>query len=226
MIMERLKEIRSRFPFSGLIIFLAGILLLVAPDYSGRGLCYVISGVLIIRGASRLITHYTQKREDYVPFPMESLWNALLIGLGLFIALHSDIVISIVPFAFGIYFLASSVSSLQKSMLLRRMQYEGWAPNILMSILKIILAVLMLCNPFSTAMTMIRFMGLCLIYDSITTFGTELQTAKAKKQQEKAADELRSLNLSSRPVSASENATDIPIVEAEIVSESETEYRE
>ena len=222
--MDRLKEIRSRFPFSGLIIFLAGILLLVAPDYSGRGLCYVISGVLIIKGASQLISHYTTKREDYVPFPMESLWNALLIGLGLFIALHSDIVISIVPFAFGIYFLASSVSSLQKSMLLRRMQYDGRLASILLSVLKIILAVLVLYNPFSTAMTMIRFMGLCLIYDTITTLGTEFQTAKAKKQRDKAAEELRSLNLSSRPAAAGESDVEIPVVEAEIVSE--TEYRE
>ncbi len=225
--MERFKEFKSKLPFSGLLIFIAGLLLLLFPGYSGKGLCYIVSGVLIVRGASRLIA-YWRRRPGADAFPMNSLWNALLIGLGLFIAINSSIVISIVPFAFGIYFLTSSISSLNQSMALKRMQYQGWGQSLLFSLLRVVLAVIMLTNPFATAMALIRFMGGCLIYDSVTGLAASARVVKADRQAEKARRELRDLNLNRTKTSrtySSPSDGDIPVVEAEVVEIVE-EHRE
>lgn len=208
--MKFLQEFKSAFSISGIVTFFVGLLLLIYPGFTNRALCYTLSAVLIVKGVSGLIARYRQN--GYPPMPYEIIRNIAIIALGAFVALRSDVIISIIPFFFGLFLLVSGISSLQKASILKQMGYAGRKNGTLMAALKLILAALIILNPFSTAIALTRFIGICLVYDGASSLATVFRLAKAKIAADKAEEELRDLNLRKEKTTG-----DIPVVDAEFV---------
>ena len=121
--------------------------------------------------------------------------------------------ISIIPFVVGVFLLISSVSSLQKAFELKRMNYAKWNHGLFFTLIKLALALIIVMNPFGTAMALTRFIGGCLVWDGATGLVTVFEGVKAKTDYERAQENLRNMNLSKdEPLQ-----TDIPVVEAEFV---------
>ncbi len=210
--MKYIKSFKDTFAISGVVTFIIGLLLLIYPDFTGKALCYMLSAVLIIKGGMGIFNRYRNKSLPS-PVPFEIFGDALTILLGLFIALRSEFVISIIPFVFGVFLLMSGITSLQKGLMLKSMGYPQWKTSIIFTATKLVLALAIMMNPFSTALTLTRFIGGCLVYDGISGLVTFYETIKAKNKYEKAQEDLRSLNLT-RDDTIDD---DIPIVEAEFV---------
>lgn len=208
--MKFLQEFKSAFSISGIVTFFVGLLLIIYPGFTNQALCYTLSAVLIVSGVSGLIARYRQT--GYPPMPYEIIWNLATIALGAFIALRSDVIISIIPFFFGLFLLVSGISSLQKASMLKQMGYKGRKNGTIMAVLKLVLAALIIFNPFSTAIALTRFIGLCLVYDGVSSLMTVFRLAKAKIAADKAEEELRDMNLRKEKSSG-----DIPVVDAEFV---------
>ena len=208
--MKFLQEFKSAFSISGIVTFFVGLLLIIYPGFTNQALCYTLSAVLIVSGVSGLIARYRQT--GYPPMPYEIIWNLATIALGAFVALRSDVIISIIPFFFGLFLLVSGISSLQKASMLKQMGYTGRKNGTIMAVLKLVLAALIIFNPFSTAIALTRFIGLCLVYDGVSSLATVFRLAKAKIAADKAEEELRDMNLRKEKTSG-----DIPVVDAEFV---------
>lgn len=208
--MKFLQEFKSAFSISGIVTFFVGLLLIIYPGFTNQALCYTLSAVLIVSGVSGLIARYRQT--GYPPMPYEIIWNLATIALGAFVALRSDVIISIIPFFFGLFLLVSGISSLQKASMLKQMGYTGRKNGTIMAVLKLVLAALIIFNPFSTAIALTRFIGLCLVYDGVSSLMTVFRLAKAKIAADKAEEELRDMNLRKEKSSG-----DIPVVDAEFV---------
>lgn len=208
--MKFLQEFKSAFSISGIVTFFVGLLLIIYPGFTNQALCYTLSAVLIVSGISGLISRYRQT--GYPPMPYEIIWNLATIALGAFVALRSDVIISIIPFFFGLFLLVSGISSLQKASMLKQMGYTGRKNGTIMAVMKLVLAALIIFNPFSTAIALTRFIGLCLVYDGVSSLATVFRLAKAKIAADKAEEELRDMNLRKEKTSG-----DIPVVDAEFV---------
>ena len=92
------------------------------------------------------------------------------------------------------------------------------------TLIKVALALVIVMNPFGTAMTLTRFIGACLVYDGATGLVTVFESVKARSDFEKAQESLRNMNLTKdEPADYS-----IPVVEAEFVDvvQQVTEERE
>ena len=213
--MKFIKEFKDTFAISGVATFFIGLLLLVYPAFTGKALCYLLAAVLITKGVMGIIGRYRNKNLPS-PVAFELFGNVMTIMMGLFVALRSEFIISIIPFLFGMFLLMSGITSLQKTIMLKRMEYPQWKTGLVFIVIKIVLAGIILMNPFSTALTLTRFIGVCLIYDGASGLVTVYETVKAKSAYEKAQDELRSLNLT-RDDDDEEDLENIPVVEAELV---------
>lgn len=210
--MKYIKNFKDTFAISGVVTFIVGLLLLIYPDFTGKALCYMLSAVLIVKGGMGVFNRYRNKNLPS-PVPFEIFGNVMTIMFGLFVALRSEFVISIIPFAFGVFLLMSGITSLQKGLMLKNMEYPQWKMSLIFAVIKLLLAFVIIMNPFSTALTLTRFIGACLVYDGASGLVTFYETVKAKNKFEKAQEELRSLNLT-RDDDIDE---DIPVVEAEFV---------
>lgn len=208
--MTFLNKFKQSFSYSSIVILIVGIILLVYPAASQQALCRLIGGALIIKGGAGLFGRFIDKSAD--AFPPDNIWNIVLLGLGVFVVLNPPVVISMIPYAFGLFLFVSSISSLQKALMMKRMGYEKWAGSALFAGIRILLALLMINNPFGTAVALTRFIGACLVYDGRATMVTALGLIKAQVETEKEVDEVRNMNLSRK-----HDDENIETVEAEFV---------
>ena len=206
-----IQGFKDQFAVSGIVTFALGLLLIIYPSFTGRALCYTIAAVLLIKGISGLIGQYRAAGGNFVPFAM--MGNFTTCFMGLFVALRYDLIISIIPFICGLFLLVSGISSLQKAFGLKRMNYAGWNHGLVFTVIKVILAAVIVINPFGTAMALTRFIGACLVYDGASGLVTVFETIKAQTAYDRAQEELRSMNLTK------DETPDeyIPVVEAEFV---------
>ncbi len=209
--MEYIRTLKERFSISSVITLAIGLLLVIHPAFTGKALCWLIAAVLIGKGAGSIISRYRNKNLP-APVVFELMGGIMTIFAGIFVATRSEMLISIIPFVVGMFLLISSITGLQKAFELKRINYSGWNHGLIFTIIKLILAVIIVNNPFGTAMTLTRFIGGCLAYDGFTGLVTVFEGVKAKTDYEKAQNDLRNMNLTK-----DEPTDHIPVVEAEFV---------
>ena len=210
--MEYIKILKERFSLSSVATLAIGLLLVIYPGFTGKAICYMIAAALIGKGAGNIITRYRNKSLP-PPVVFELMGSIMTCFMGLFVALRSEMLISIIPFVVGMFLLVSSMTSLQKAFELKRMNYAKWNHGLIFTLIKLGLALVIVMNPFGTAMTLTRFIGGCLVYDGATGLVTVFEGVKAKTDYEKAQENLRNMNLSKDD----ETTGHIPVVEAEFV---------
>lgn len=203
---------KDSFSLSSIFTLAVGLMLLIYPAFTNSAICYIIGGLLFFKGLFGLADKYIKKTD--IPFT-GTFWNIVLCVLGAFVALRSDVMISIIPTIFAVFLFVSGLSTLQKAAAMNSMGYPNRKYSLIFSVIKVILAALILFNPFHTALTFTRFIGACLVYDGVSGLITIIQMIKAKTARDKANRELRSLNLDKD----SDIDREIPVVEAEIVEE-------
>jgi hydrogenase/urease accessory protein HupE len=210
--MEYIKILKERFSLSSVATLAIGLLLVIYPDFTGKAICWLIAASLITKGAGSILSRYRNKSLPQ-PVVFELMGGISTIFMGLFVALRSEMLISIIPFVVGLFLLISGVTSLQKAFEMKRMNYAKWNHGLIFTLIKVALALVIVMNPFGTAMTLTRFIGACLVYDGATGLVTVFESVKAKTDYEKAQENLRNMNLTK-----DEPVTDhIPVVEAEFV---------
>ena len=210
--MEYIRILKERFSLSSVATLAIGLLLVIYPDFTGKAICYMIAAVLITKGLGNILARYRNKNLPQ-PVVFDLMGGISTCFIGLFVALRSDLLISIIPFVVGMFLLVSSIVSLQKAFELKRMNYAKWNHGLFFTLIKLALAMVIVMNPFGTAMTLTRFIGGCLVYDGATGLVTVFEGVKAKSDYEKAQENLRNMNLTRDDVPQ----TDIPVVEAEFV---------
>lgn len=210
--MEYIKILKERFSISSVATLAVGLLLVIFPDFTGKAICYLIAAVLIGKGLTSIISRYRNKSLPQ-PVVFELMGGITTCFMGLFVAARSEMLISIIPFIVGLFLLISSVSSLQKAFEMKRMNYAKWNHGLFFTLIKLALALIIVMNPFGTAMALTRFIGACLVWDGATGLVTVFESVKAKTDYERAQENLRNMNLSKDESLQS----DIPVVEAEFV---------
>lgn len=213
------KDLKKSFTISSVLSLAMGILLLIYPDFTNKAICYAIGGILIVRGIFSAVRYFTNK-DDVSLFRFDLIWGIILCAMGAFVLLRSDIIISIIPIVFGLFLIVSGFLTLQKAFNLKQMNYSKWTTSLILALIKAVLGVIMLINPFSTALTLTRFIGVGLVYDGLSGFWTIFDLMSASRHVKNAVESMEAIDVESKPADAEPEA-EIPTVEAEIVDDKE-----
>ena len=87
--------------------------------------------------------------------------------VGLLIYYKAEVVVSIIPIILGVVILFSGFSKLQQAVDLARMKARRWTTVLATACLNLILGGVIIFNPFSPALTFLRFVGIGLLYLSL-----------------------------------------------------------
>ncbi|MEG1782796.1 MAG: DUF308 domain-containing protein [Oscillospiraceae bacterium] len=186
------KDLKKSFALSAIFSVVMGLLLMFYADMAGTAICLCLAAILTVRGVSSVVRYFFNKEEASL-FRFDLIWGLILVAMGIFVFLRADVVISIVPLLFGLFILVNGVMTLQKAFNLKQLNYEKWWISALLGLLKGVLGGVMVMNPFAAAVTMVRFIGACLIFDGLSSFWTIFALSLAKKQTEqiiKSVDEI------------------------------------
>ena len=149
---------------SALIVL--GLILIICP---GMAVSVVIGGVGslgVVMGIVHLIRYF--KLDNHASIASNELAVGLLwlVGGILVIALHKFL-LSIVPVFFGIVLLVGGIAKVQNTLQLKRMGAKRWYFEVVCCGLSIGFGAIILLNPFSTALLLMRIIGIALLIEGV-----------------------------------------------------------
>lgn len=164
-IMERiLKKIKTNVIVSALICIGLGVILVAWPGLSVKVVCMAIGAVLVINGISRLL-NFIFNRDGSMFSQMNLVMGIIITVIGGWILLQPGTIIAMIPILVGIIIVIHGINNLQQSVSLCQNRYDKWWVALLLGIITIGFGILLIFNPFAAVDTLIRFIGLFLIYD-------------------------------------------------------------
>ena len=164
--MDQLKKWKWAYIALTIGGMLLGLCLIIWPGISGEVLCYVFGGGLLVVGCVRIFCYFQRG--------ISALWHRYEFPLGLLDALLGIYFLSrpanvllIFPVIVGIAIVVDSVFKLQTALELRQMGVTRWVSMLVLAIVSTLFAILLLRNPFEGSMTLMVYLGLALVIDSI-----------------------------------------------------------
>lgn len=188
--MERiLKKIKTNVIVSAFICIALGVILVVWPGLSVKVVCMAIGAVLVINGISRLL-NFIFGRDGSMFSQMNLVMGIIITVIGGWILLQPGTIIAMIPILVGIIIVIHGINNLQQSVSLCQSQYDKWWVALILGIITIGFGILLIFNPFAAVDTLIRFIGLFLIYDGASDIWIMSRVSKNVKQARQEMDAL------------------------------------
>lgn len=181
------KEIKWSMLLSAALYMVLGLILVIFPATTARTICYMIAGIAIVVGLVNLVVYFTRNitrnyyRNDFV-------MGLLMVVLGIFVIYKADLVIALVPFIIGLCIVISGLFKLQGALDVQRM--GGNSVVILgIAIVNVVVGILMVINPFESAILLYRLLGAGLLFSGLTDMASTLYLSGKMHSYMKKMDE-------------------------------------
>lgn len=159
-----MKKFYSNQSIFTIIYLILGIILLIHPMAVGKAVCYIMGIVALCYGAWRIYA-YWKVREMAGFFQIDLITGVVLVVLGLTALCRPSLLISILPAIIGLIILMDGLVTVNKAVNLRKLDYR-WKYLLFSGLAIMILGLILVVNPFGSAMLMMRFLGITLIFDA------------------------------------------------------------
>ncbi len=165
--MNIFQKVKNGMMISGVFLILAGLVLLIFPEATTKTIAYLVAALLVLMGIAQIIGYF--KNEPGIgKYSGGMVLGIFLLVVGLLVYYKSETIISIIPVILGVIILISGVAKLQQAIDLARMKMGSWSTVLVVALLNIVLGGVIIFNPFSTVMTLLRFVGVGLIYSGLS----------------------------------------------------------
>lgn len=163
---KNLKNFKWETILAALMYVIVGALLVIFPTAIAKSLCYTIAIIVIAIGVIKLISFLIKKEQD--GFVRTGLVSGIIfILIGVFIAVKSSVIISIIPFVLGILIAVSGFTKLQNVIQLKKLG-ENSKGMLVMALINIVIGLCLASNPFRAAKWMIVLIGICVLLTGLS----------------------------------------------------------
>lgn len=182
---------------SSIFLLLLGLLLFFKSGATLIGISYLVGGVLIALGVIAIINFLRNRSKD-IFVELNIVYGIVSIVAGIFLVTVPEFIGSIIPIVVGIAVIISSSFKIQQALVLKNLGSKYFAPSIIMAIMCLICGVVILFNPFTSAVVVTQIIGLFMIIyavlDIINSFilkkssniSIEISTDRRAKKGKKA----------------------------------------
>ena len=182
---------------SSIFLLLLGLLLFFKSGATLIGISYLVGGVLIALGVIAIINFLRNRSKD-IFVELNIVYGIVSIVAGIFLVTVPEFIGSIIPIVVGIAVIISSSFKIQQALVLKNLGSKYFAPFIIMAIMCLICGVVILFNPFTSAVVVTQIIGLFMIIyavlDIINSFilkkssniSVEISTNRRAKKGKKA----------------------------------------
>lgn len=143
-----------------LILLVLGLALIFQSENTIITISYVIGGILIALGAMSFLK---KPKEGGSSREMDITYAVIAAALGSLIIFNPTIIATVIPIVIGVGMIFSGAAKLQIAMTLRKAKIAIWQSTMIMSVISVLIGVLLVFNPFSTAVLMLRVMGILIV---------------------------------------------------------------
>ena len=147
---------------SSLILLVLGLLLFFKSSATLIAISYLIGGILIALGIIAIISFLCNKTKDIFK-QLNIVYGIVSIISGSFLVSIPEAIGSAIPIVVGIVVIISSSFKIQQALILKNMNSKYFLPSLCMAIICLLCGVVILFNPFASAVVVTKIIGLFMI---------------------------------------------------------------
>lgn len=158
-----------------------GIVLLARPGETLYVVSMICGITMIALGVGALISYFVKDRNILL-----IILAVISVIMGIIVCVKYKSIVSILLFLFGLFILISGVVDLITSIDVKRYGFGDWIVSFLMSLVTVVLGLLIVVNPFSSSLAVIRLLGISLIVYAVLDLIAFIQVKKVAKAVKEA----------------------------------------
>ena len=182
-----LKGLKANYTISAGLCTLLGLVLLIWPGTTMRIVCTLLGGMLLIYGLVQVVLYLINKERTMLSQGM-MVFGIVLAVIGIWILTRPEMIIMAVPVIVGVLIVIHGVHNVVQAIALKKDGYDRWWLAFLFGALTVVLGGILVYNPFEVAETVVRFIGIFLIYDGVSDIWILSRVFKVKRDKEKIID--------------------------------------
>ena len=179
-----LKRIKTNTVISALLYTLLGLALLLRPELSTNVLCTVLGVVLVVCGVTDILD-FVFHRDGTLYYALRLVTGIILTAVGAWLITQPTLIAVVIPRIIGVLICFHGVRDLGDALTLRKKGSSRTMAAVILGLVTVILGLLLVLNPFKAFTTVLRVIGLVLIYDGISDIWITAEVSKAVKLAEK-----------------------------------------
>lgn len=184
---EFLKELKVNYTASALACVVLGLVLLIWPGTTTQIVCMMLGIVLLVYGVIQILLYLISKERSIASQGM-MVFGIIVSVIGIWILVKPEMIIMAVPVIVGILIVIHGLHNVVQAIALKKDGYEGWWIACLMGVLTTVLGGVLIYNPFTVVDTIVRLIGIFLIYDGLSDIWIISRVFKVKKGKERIID--------------------------------------
>lgn len=184
---EFLKGLKANYTISAALCALLGLVLLIWPGTTTQLVCMLLGSMLLLYGGLQ-VALYLINRERTILSQGMLVFGIVVAVIGLWILMRPEMIIMAVPVIVGVLIVIHGVHNVVQAIALHRDGYDRWWLALLFGALTVVFGGILIYNPFEVVETVVRMIGLFLIYDGISDIWILSRVFKVKRHREKIID--------------------------------------
>ena len=179
-----LKRIKTNAVISAAAYMLLGIVLLVWPELSTNVLCTALGAVLLVCGIVDILD-FVLHRDGSLYYALRLIIGIILSAVGVWLLFQPTLIAVVIPRIIGILICFHGCKDFGDALTLRKNKSPRALAALILGLITILLGAVLVVNPFSAFTTVVRIIGLVLIYDGASDLWITAQVSHAIRLAEK-----------------------------------------
>ena len=175
-----LKKVKANALVSAIFYTILGFVLLIWPGTSATVLTTALGLVLVLCGLGNILD-FLLHRDGSLYSRLHLIAGVILAVIGLWLTTQPNLLTVVVPRIMGILICIHGAGDIRSAFVLKKNHSRRWGVTLLLAAGTVALGALLVVNPFSAFATVVRIIGLCLLYDGISDIWIALQVHQSKK---------------------------------------------
>lgn len=177
--MKVIEKVKTFNYFLSIVYFILGLLMVIFPGTVNDIINYIIGGLLMLFGIDYIVRYLSNNK--VTTYSKYSLTVGIVpIICGVFLICNPEVLVSIIPFVAGMIILMDAFEKLKHAVDLKKMKYDEWWVDLVVSILFIVFGIVVIMNPFDAAKLLIRILGIFFLIDCFIDVWTNFSYEKIK----------------------------------------------
>lgn len=165
--LEYLEKYERNSILGSLLIVIVSILLIAKPTAILTTVILILGIIAILDGLIHIIS-YIKTSKEIRSFSQELFEGFIEVIAGICLITFKDVFISMVPIIIGIWIILKSILKFQLALNLKNAEQQNWMSLLIVAIITLILGIIIIANPFKTAVTVTVISGVFLLITAIS----------------------------------------------------------
>lgn len=187
---DLLKRIKTNALLSAALYAVLGLVLLVRPELSAAVLCTALGLILVVCGLID-ITAFLRSRDGSLYAAAHLVAGVVLAAVGVWLISRPTLISVVIPRIIGVLICVHGAGDIGDALTLKKNGSSRWSAAALLGLVTLLLGAVLVFNPFEAFTTVVRIIGVFLIYDGVSDIWITTQVSKAIRQAEKDSNAAR-----------------------------------